>query len=79
MRPNLDLVFRGTLPWDMKNWIEDINFIKTSFPTCNNGCQVHRGFYHAYQEVAAQVIKAVKEYRLKYGITTVMYPNHYAE
>lgn len=31
-----------------------------NFPTCNNGCQVHRGFYLAYLEVASQVVKAVK-------------------
>jgi len=36
------LVFRGTVPWLIKNWMEDINFIKTSYPYCNNGCEVHR-------------------------------------
>lgn len=35
-------IFRGTEPWSVKNWMEDINFIKTSYPYCSNGCQVHR-------------------------------------
>ena len=30
------LVFRGTLPWDIKNWISDINFIAVNYPLCNN-------------------------------------------
>ena len=30
------LVFRGTVPWDIKNWISDINFIMTNYPLCNN-------------------------------------------
>lgn len=32
----LVLVFRGTLPWDVKNWISDINFIAINYPLCNN-------------------------------------------
>ena len=39
------LIFRGTEPWDIKNWIEDINFVATGFPLCDNKCKVHRGFY----------------------------------
>jgi hypothetical protein len=42
------LVFRGTLPWDLKNWIEDIDFIPTAYPLCDNGCKVHEGFYKDY-------------------------------
>ena len=33
---NLVLVFRGTLPWDIKNWISDINFVATTYPLCDN-------------------------------------------
>ena len=39
------VVFRGTVPWDIKNWISDINFIKTKYKYCNNSCEVHRGFW----------------------------------
>lgn len=44
-------VFRGTLPWSIKDWIDDINFIKTDFPLCNNGCKVHRGFYYTWLDL----------------------------
>ena len=33
---DLVLVFRGTLPWDIKNWISDINFVATTYPLCDN-------------------------------------------
>lgn len=33
---NKVLVFRGTLPWDIKNWISDINFVVTNYPICDN-------------------------------------------
>jgi hypothetical protein len=32
------LVFRGTEPWSLKNWVEDIDFIKTDYPYCPNNC-----------------------------------------
>ena len=35
-------VFRGTVPWMIKNWMEDLNYIKTDYPYCNNDCFVHR-------------------------------------
>ena len=32
------IVLRGTLPWSITNWIEDIDFIKTDYPYCPNNC-----------------------------------------
>lgn len=49
------LVLRGTMPFDIKNWIVDIDFLKQSYPLCDNGCQVHRGFYKAYQQIEEQI------------------------
>lgn len=45
------LVLRGTMPFDIKNWIVDIDFVKRSYPLCDNGCQVHTGFYKAYLQI----------------------------
>lgn len=42
------LVFRGTVPWLIKNWVEDIDFGKVPYPYCSNGCQVHHGFYSSF-------------------------------
>jgi len=44
------VVFRGTLPWLIKNWIQDFNYFKVPFADCG-GCEVHRGFYYAYLEL----------------------------
>ena len=36
-RNHITVVFRGTLPWLIKNWISDIDFFKTQYPDCD-GC-----------------------------------------
>ena len=69
------LVFRGTLPWDLKNWMSDINFITTAYPLCNYGkplchsdCKVHRGFYDSFVDIKTQVLDEVALYKQKYNI-----------
>ena len=37
-RNHIVLTFRGTVPWNIKNWVSDLNFFKTSYPHCNNNC-----------------------------------------
>lgn len=32
------IVFRGTVPWLIKNWFDDLDFIATALPSCSNGC-----------------------------------------
>ena len=54
------------MPWDIHNWIEDINFLKTSYPHCPEGCQVHRGFYKAYEDIQEQVKDSVEKYLKEY-------------
>ena len=63
-------MFRGTLPWDLKNWISDINFIAVAYPLCNNSktpfhseCHVHRGFYYAFLEIKQQLLDTVTKYQ----------------
>jgi P pilus assembly chaperone PapD len=34
--------FRGTLPWLIKNWIQDIDFVTQDYEYCNYQCKVHR-------------------------------------
>lgn len=60
------------MPWDIANWISSIDFIKVGYPYCTNGCQVQRGFYHEYQDIAIQVINTVKNYQVQFGFTQVM-------
>lgn len=62
----LVLVFRGTLPWDVKNWISDINFLKKKYPFCDDNCEVHRGFYEDYEDIQDSVRLAVANYSTTY-------------
>lgn len=61
------LVLRGTLPWDIKNWISDINFLKRKYALCDNDCEVHRGFYEDYLDIADNVRNLVKNYTSSFG------------
>jgi len=53
------IVFRGTVPWDIKNWIEDLNFLYTSYGNCDNGCKVHEGFYGDFKEIQSDFLNKV--------------------
>jgi hypothetical protein len=56
------LVFRGTLPWDLKTWISEIDTIKVKYPLCDNKCEAQAGFYKDWLQVADQVRDLVKNY-----------------
>jgi predicted lipase len=43
------VAFRGTV--DIKNWLLNLNSIKIKYPGCQ-GCEVHLGFWGAFQGVA---------------------------
>lgn len=45
------VIFRGTVPWLIKNWMSDLDFIKVNYPYCANGCKVHRGFFNSFKEL----------------------------
>jgi hypothetical protein len=66
------LVFRGTMPFDIKNWIVDINFLKRNYPLCSNGCQVHEGFYLDYLEIQDQVKSSVANYTALYKKSNIL-------
>lgn len=47
--------FSGTDPLSIQNWIDDLDFIQTSYPYCGNGCKVHEGFYKSFNSTVDQV------------------------
>jgi len=62
------VVFRGSA--SLQNWISDFTTTKTSYttwPECN--CQVHQGFFVAYQEVSTNVRTEVQRLH-------ALYPNY---
>ena len=46
--------FSGTDPLSIQNWIDDLDFVQTSFPYCG-GCKVHEGFYKSFNSTVDQV------------------------
>lgn len=53
--------YSGTNSKSMKNWIDDINMIKTIvYDICPTGCSVHKGFYNAYLSVKDEVYKHIQ-------------------
>lgn len=69
-------MFRGTLPWDVKNWISDINFLKTKYAFCDNGCEVHRGFYEDYQDIMNTVKASVQNYTAVFKKSKLIVTGH---
>ena len=43
------IVFRGTQPSSIKNWLDNIDTVKVKYPLCDTKCEVHKGFYKAYE------------------------------
>jgi len=52
--PFIIVSFSGTNPLSVKNWIDDIDTLKVSYPFCS-GCAVHQGFYQTYNSVKDQL------------------------
>jgi len=63
--------FAGTDPLSITNWIDDIDFIYTSYSPCaSEGCYVHQGFYDTYLSVQSQIQTAVLALWNTYGRST---------
>lgn len=67
--------FSGTDPLSIANWIDDIDTLKEDYPYCAN-CQVHEGFYHAYQSVDASVKSLLNSFMQSYPTATIAVTGH---
>jgi hypothetical protein len=66
-REEIVISFRGTEPLSIKNWIDDVEFIKTPLNYANTGdANVHEGFLNAYnahsQDLVASVLGLIEEH-----------------
>lgn len=69
------IVFRGTEPLSIKNWIDDIDTFFTDYPSCA-GCKVHEGFYHTYLDIQQSILKAAKSLFAKYPTSRKLVTGH---
>lgn len=77
--PDLDaiiVVFRGTVPWLITNWISDIDTVKVDYPLCSPSCSVHKGFYRAFKELQGQVTELFSALKSKYPKAKVYIAGH---
>jgi len=67
--------FRGSS--DIQNFLTDADAFKVSYvrPGCSN-CNVHKGFYNAYNSLQSQLTPYVQTMRSKYPSATVVVTGH---
>ena len=69
------IVFRGTEPLSIKNWLADIDFLFTYYPGCV-GCRVHRGFYKGYLSIQQGILESAKKLFTKYPNSRKLVTGH---
>jgi len=69
------VAFSGTNPFDIQQWIDDLDFIKKAYPYCS-GCEVHEGFYKTYLTIADTVRNLTKSYLSAHPTASVTCTGH---
>lgn len=69
------IAYSGTNPFDIQQWIDDLDFFKTSYPYCS-GCNVHEGFYKTYLSVQSTVRNLTKSYLSSHPTATITVTGH---
>jgi len=69
------IAFSGTDPLSIENWIDDLDFFKTGYPYCS-GCEVHEGFYRAYNSCLNSLKNLTASYRAAHPSATVTVTGH---
>jgi predicted lipase len=67
--------FSGTNPFDINQWIDDLDFIKKPYPYCT-GCEVHEGFYKTYLSVSETVRNLTRSYLSAHPTASVTCTGH---
>jgi hypothetical protein len=74
------LAIAGTDPLKIKNWIDDLDFLKTNYPLCEEygteSCEVHEGFYETYMLASDKVRSTVKSYMASFPTAKVHVTGH---
>lgn len=69
------IVFRGTLPFSIKNWMDDLDAFITDYPNCA-GCKVHEGFYHTYLAIKDTILSSARALFAKYPKSKKLITGH---
>ena len=74
------LSIAGTDPLKIKEWIDDLNFVKTAYPLCSTygeePCEVHEGFLAAYELAKVEVRETIASYMSVHPTASVTVTGH---
>lgn len=71
------VAFSGTDPFNLRMWIDDLDFFKTDYPYCTDiGCQVHEGFYKTYLSAVDQIRNLTESYLAQYPTASISCTGH---
>jgi len=71
------VVYSGTDPASIRNWIDDIDTIKTAYPYCSStGCKVHEGFYRTYTSTDASMKSILSKYVSQHKSASITVTGH---
>jgi len=72
------VVFAGTDPLSIKNWIDDLNAVTVTVPcpASYGTCKVHKGFYECYLAVRSQIQRAVQNHLKEYPSASIRVSGH---
>lgn len=69
--------FRGTQPYNLKDWLVDLDAFKLDYPIFNiTGAMVHKGFYNAYSKHNEAVVASLLGLMVEYPGFTVYLTGH---
>ena len=70
----------GTDPLKLKDWIDDLDFLKSTYPYCeeygDEPCEVHEGFMATYECAKDVVRSTIKDYMVDHPTATVHVTGH---
>ena len=69
--------FSGTDPFNIRMWIDDLDFFKTAYAPCADiGCEVHEGFYKTYLSAVDQIRNLTDDYVSQYPTASITCTGH---
>ncbi|GMH74517.1 hypothetical protein TL16_g11591 [Triparma laevis f. inornata] len=76
----ITLSIAGTDPLKLKDWIDDLDFIKTEYPFCEEygteKCEVHEGFLASYEVAKEEVTRTIQEYKSNFPTAELWVTGH---
>mmetsp|Transcript_3962 Transcript_3962/g.8325 ORF Transcript_3962/g.8325 Transcript_3962/m.8325 type:complete len:296 (-) Transcript_3962:143-1030(-) len=74
------LSIAGTDPLKLKDWVDDLDFLKTEYPLCEeyggSKCEVHEGFLGSWEIAKDEVAETIQAYKQEHPTATLHITGH---